>query len=152
MNSVKITFSIAQRNKNRGNPTWYGRINDGRSVHYVSLKTSSKFKAHAWLETQWLRKNTGLSDTPTDAPVELSVAARKWLVSVEASKGAGSLTFLAYESRLRKFADFLQNRKINNFQGITPSLVGDFVGGLSSQFSGKTAGEVIKVAHAFWSF
>lgn len=152
MNGVKTTFSLAQRNKNRGNPTWYGRINDGRSVHYVSLKTSSKSKAHAWLETQWLRKNTGLSDTPTDAPVELSVAARKWLVSVEASKGAGSLTFLAYESRIRKFVDFLQNRKANDFQTITPSLVGDFVGGLSTQFSGKTAGEVIKVAHAFWSF
>lgn len=46
------TYSILQRYKCRNNKTWYGRINDGGVIKYVSLKTKRKIDAQAWLDSK----------------------------------------------------------------------------------------------------
>lgn len=46
------TYSILQRYKSRNNKTWYGRINDGGVIKYISLKTKRKADAVAWLDAK----------------------------------------------------------------------------------------------------
>jgi len=161
---IKTAYSITRRNKSLGNDTWYGRIHDGGKIRYVSLKTTSKSRAQEWLTAQWSKcaaqespKNEG-NDCQDHKrkrivpEINLRQVMRKWLVSIEASKGADSLTFRDYESRVKKFVLFLESRRITDFSGITVSIVVDFVGEMASKYSGKTAGEIIKIAHTLWDF
>ena len=46
------TYTILQRYRCRGNKTWYGRINDGGVIKYMSLKTKRKADAQAWLDAK----------------------------------------------------------------------------------------------------
>lgn len=149
MNPVKPTYSIARRNVSAGNPVWYGCIHADGKIRYVSLKTASKTEAKAWLEERY---RNPVAEPGGDAAVSvpMDIAVRKWLVSVEVAKGPGR-TLMAYQSRVKRFVEFLKASKKTSFDRITQPTVIDFVNTLSG-YSGKSAGEIIKVAHLFWEF
>lgn len=59
------TYTILQRYLYRGNKTWYGRINDGGKISYLSLKTKRKTDAQAWLDQRNAARHSQITTTLT---------------------------------------------------------------------------------------
>ena len=59
-----LKYTIVQKNKARGDKTWYGRVFDTQSkkVQFVSLATGLKYVAEEWMRTRITEEMTGKKD------------------------------------------------------------------------------------------
>ena len=140
------SYSISQRKKSRGNPTWYGRtFEDGVLVSEVSLKTKRKSDAMDWLNlmnaSRFMPEELRRRIEPSDKAFEDAIP--KFIASVEA-KGDGEKTVLAYRSRLSVFDKWMVAEKVATFRAFTPEKASDFTSYLSERYAPKTHREVLR--------
>jgi hypothetical protein len=137
------SFSISQRKKSRGNRTWYGRtFEDGLLVEEVSLKTTRKSDAQAWLDamnaTRFLPENLlsgvhGKKDKPVGESVEL------FMREVASEKGYRSATYRAYGSRLKQWEEWCNVAGIGSLRSFSREKALQFASEVSTTDSSKTA-------------
>lgn len=142
-------FSILQRYKSRGNPTWYGRISSNGIVRFVSLGVTRKSDAQEWLNLQNSRKflPESLRDELRDK--KLLDATNAFLDSISSTHGPTSLTFKAYETKLRNLNRWGEKNGVLTLREFSREKATRFGNFVSSKFSPKTAGEIIRVSRQF---
>ena len=145
-------YSVFQKHKARGNMTWYGRIAEDGLFHVVSLGTKKKADAIAWLDLMNAQKflpEGFVKEKPDTNLVELS---HKFIDDCETANNASFATIRAYQLRISYFLEWAKaNGKILVSQ-ITDKDAVDFSTAIASRYAPKTAGEIIKLAKAMFTF
>lgn len=142
-------YSILQRYKSRGNLTWYGRINSGGIVRYVSLGVKRKSDAQEWLNLQNSRKF--LPDSMLDERKDFKMldACNAFLDNVSSVHGEKSLTYKAYGTKLRNLIRWCERHDVLTLRDFNRERSSKFVSFVCSDFATKTAREIIRVSRQF---
>ena len=81
-----LKYTIVQKNKARGDKTWYGRVFDTQSkkVQFVSLATELKYVAEEWMRTRITEEMTGKKDV---SGISIDKASTEYLHTFEGRTG-----------------------------------------------------------------
>lgn len=125
-------YSIIQRNKSRGDLTWYGRTYDSGIVRYQSLKTKSKMVAKQWLDlmnsSRFLPENYFQKFEKKDKL--LLEAIHKYMEHF--STQANNLSYATYNSKMNVFKRFCDSKNIKYLRDITKDIALQFNASLTS--------------------
>lgn len=147
------SYSISQRKKSRGNLTWYGRtFEDGTLVSEVSLKTTRKADAKAWLDAMNASRFVPEAFRKTEQDREIGPAVESFLTSVSTERGPKSATYRAYRSRLKSWVEWCGRKKITALREFTRELAVEFSGETAGTDSTKTAHERIRLMRQFFAW
>lgn len=144
-------YSIIQRNKSRGDATWYGRTYDNGVIRYQSLRTKSKMVAKQWLDlmnsSRFLPENyfaTAKKDKPITEAID------KFLVHNEGRVSAGSQK--VYKNKIFDFKKFCDEKKLKTLRQITKEKANEYNNILTSAISSVTHGDYLVVLGMFQRF
>lgn len=150
------SYSISQRKKSRGNMTWYGRtFEDGLLVSEVSLKTTRRSDARAWLDAMNAARFLPEAILRTGRPTEdreIDSAVSMFLESVSGSHGPSSATYRAYRSRLSGWVEWCNVERVTTLRGFTRETAARYCGETCSVDAPKTARERIRLLRQFFSW
>lgn len=145
-------FSIFQKHKATGNMTWYGRISEDGLFHVVSLGTKKKADAVAWLDLMNAKKflpEAFANEKPDANLVELS---HKFIDSCDTANNASLATIKAYQLRISYFLEYAKEHGKSQVSQVTDKDAVDFSTLIATRYAPKTAGEIIKLTKAMFSF
>lgn len=145
-------FSIFQKHKATGNMTWYGRISEDGLFHVVSLGTKKKADAVAWLDLMNAKKflpEAFANEKPDANLVELS---HKFIDSCDTANNASFATIKAYQLRISYFLEWAKEHGKSQVSQVTDKDAVDFSTLIATRYAPKTAGEIIKLTKAMFSF
>lgn len=132
--------------------TWYGRIAEDGLFNVISLGTKKKADAIAWLDLQNAKKflPEGFAQNKPDANlIELS---HKFIDYCETANNANTLTIKAYQLRISYFIDWAKNHEKKLVSQISDKDAIDFSTYIATRYAPKTAGEILKLAKAIFTF
>ncbi|WP_175547404.1 tyrosine-type recombinase/integrase [Fibrobacter sp. UWH4] len=142
-------YSILQRYKSRGNTTWYGRISCNGIIRYVSLGVTRKADAQEWLNRQNALKFLPESMQEEKKDVKLSDAVNHFLDFVSSSHGTVSLTFKAYATKMKNLTAWGESHGVLTLRELTREKASRFALSINSEYSSKTAREILRVSKQF---
>ena len=145
-------YSVFQKHKARGNMTWYGRIAEDGLFHVVSLGTKKKADAIAWLDLMNAQKflpEGFVKEKPDANLVELS---HKFIDSCETANNASFATIRAYQLRISYFLEWAKEHGKSLVSQISDKDAVDFSTLIATRYAPKTAGEIIKLTKAMFTF
>lgn len=145
-------FSIFQKHKATGNMTWYGRISEDGLFHVVSLGSKKKADAVAWLDLMNAKKflpEAFANEKPDANLVELS---HKFIDSCDTANNASFATIKAYQLRISYFLEWAKEHGKIQVSQVTDKDAIDFSTVIATRYAPKTAGEIIKLTKAMFSF
>lgn len=112
-------YTIRQINKSRGNKTWYGcTYRDGCSPEQMSLHTTSKSVAQAWLRRMEAAEMLPPMVRRAEMDIPLDKAESDYLAYIHLAHKP--ITYVTYSYRLKPCWHFLADNKINSLRAITP--------------------------------
>lgn len=136
--------------------TWYGRtFEDGVLVGEVSLKTTRKSDAVAWLDamnaTRFIPENL-LASTKRKEDRSVGNAVGAFMLSVQSEKGRDSATYRAYRSRLKQWEEWCVGNGVGTLRDFTREKALAFASEVAGTDSPKTAHERIRLMRQFFSW
>ena len=119
-------YTIRQINKSRGNRTWYGcTYRDGCSPEQVSLHTTSKQVAQAWLRKMESAEMVPPLIRRAEMDIPLEKAESEYLAYIRLAHKP--ITYVTYSYRLRPCWEFLAKNKVDSLRKITPVVLTQLV-------------------------
>lgn len=150
------SYTISQRYLCRGNRTWYGRINEDGSFRYVSLKTKRKSDAVDWLNmmnaARFMPENVRSRMEPDRKDKSIEETYKEFMVTIVAQHGHGSLTEMAYRSRLQKWVRWCHSNGITTLREFSVQMAGLYSMELSYGMAPKTQKEMLRCLRQFVSW
>lgn len=138
-----LKYTITQKNKARGDPTWYGRTFDTRTkeVRFLSLGTSLKRQAEEWLRKKITEEMTGVKERQA---VTIYRATSDYLKTYENRTGAENHRYLF--NHLNVFA---ADSSLDLLEDITPEVAIEFFASLQ-QLKAVTRKRMLTMLKTWW--
>lgn len=115
-------YTIRQINKSRGNRNWYGcTYRDGCSPEQISLHTTSKKVAQAWLRRMEAAEMLPPMVRRAELDISLEKAEADYLAFIRLAHKP--ITYVTYSYRLKPCWQFLANNKVVSLRAITPEVL-----------------------------
>lgn len=140
---MATTYSIQQRKKAQGIMTWYLRTcRDGKQT-FESLHTVKKGEAMQILQS--LRVKLAMPTAPNVGDKGIDEMALDWLRQIDVAFGSEGKTYMAYESRIKKWRSWCRDNNIRRHSEFTAEDAYKFVQQLAAKLAPKTVLEIVKV-------
>lgn len=115
-------YTIRQINKSRGNKTWYGcTYRDGCSPEQISLHTTSKSVALAWLHKMESAEMVPPLIRRAEMDIPIEKAKSEYLAYIKLAHK--SITCITYSYRLKPCWQFFVDNKVDSLRAITPAVL-----------------------------
>jgi len=137
-----------QRNRSKGNTTWYGGVTKNGVTKWVSLKTRSQKKAMDWYN----EKQAGRYLPKESKPVTLKIgdAAKAYLEDICKVRRRAKGTIKEYEKHLRVILDWSKEKNIMEVTEFTPQIGNEFSKENLSTLAGSSAKSRIVLLRSFF--
>lgn len=140
---MTTTFTIRQKNKNKGILTWYLRTCTNGKESFESLHTTKKGEAIAILNSVKMKAAIPEESKPQNQTIKEGSC--DWLSQIAITYGSRSKTALAYTCRLKNWTEWCEKNRLIFISDFHAKQAYNFVKFLSEKFAPKTITEIIKV-------
>ena len=140
---MKTTYSIQQRKKAQGIMTWYLRICSNGRQRFESLHTTKKGEAMKILQS--IQAKELMPNVPGSSDKDIESMVFDWLRQVDVVIGSEGKTYMAYQSRIRKWKAWCQENAVRMHSEFTAPVAYNFVQDLAGRLAPKTVHEIVKL-------
>lgn len=147
------TYTILQRYLYRGNKTWYGRINDGGKISYLSLKTKRKTDAQAWLDqrnaARFIPELAKLEERRHDLGKALFE-----FIDLKEKVLDGSGTIAIYKTIFNKIRKWSEDNGVKYIEDMNQAIAQDYTNDWAEVLNASTLRQYVMLFRTFfkWAF